>query len=492
MNYLARSVFLFAADWVQPVARPVSFNLRPQDIGYGETFFTPTANWTVNSWKFSLTLETPQNIADVDAFFDALVGRLQGFWLPIPFNAAEISAGTSTTVFKIKLQNFSDYWNARPDKHLFFTFADGTQAAAQIQGVVNNGDGTETVTLTGALPQIPNAQSTVQKLHYVRLADDNESGSFVGEGIMAPREISVVELPEEYAAAETGQKPIFLFHFYTKAPMNVEWFYTSFAAPVVSAGKIYKNYPIDFENCAQSSDGSADDLKITAKADATHPFSLFMPTPFSGTLYVDVMVCDYTTPDNQTKLFAGGRVTVVEDQATKYQATCESRLGLLKRRLPRFTKSRTCNNILFDQNTCRVDRAIYETTGVIVSIDNDLPPTVTCTFLIPALTEKFQADNYFQNGLLESDIGLNYEARSILASSYDAGTGQLTLTLNLPLLKAQAGGHIQIVAGCNHLYDDPNGCPKFANQQNFSGFLAIPDRNPVLKSLNQTSAGGKK
>jgi hypothetical protein len=186
-----------------------------------------------------------------------------------------------------------------------------------------------------------------------------------------------------------------------------------------------------------------------------------------------------------------GRVTNVEDQGTVYEGTCESRLGFLKRKIPRYMKGQNCQNVLFDQATCKVPRAFFETTVNIVSIDNvDLPSTVVCTFAFPEFGDKYKTADYLANGLFESGLGLNYEARSILASSWDAGAGQLTLTLNLPLNKTVAGAQAQIVAGCNHQYADANGCTKFDNQQNFNGFIAIPPRNPTLKAINANSVAG--
>jgi hypothetical protein len=348
-----------------------------------------------------------------------------------------------------------------------------------------------TVTLTAALPQTPDAATQIQKLHYVRLAADDETGQFLAENIMQ-WDISVVELPTEYAAAETGLQPIFLYHFWAGAPVGMDWYYTAFAAPVVSNGKVYLPFPVDFSGLSENSQGQSDDLKISAKPDPTHPFSLFVPFPFGGTVYVEVFVADYTAPNTVTQIFSG-RVVSVEDLGNKYEATCESRLGFLKRKIPRYLKGVNCQNVLFDPDTCRARRAFLETMVVIVSVNNANLPTVVCTFLPLPNQQQFYAADYLANGLFESGLGLNYEARSIVGSNWNAGSGQLTLTLNLPLYKTVAGAQAQIVAGCNHLYSDANGCPKFKNQLNFSGFIGIPPRNPTLRAItaNPVSGGGK-
>jgi len=487
MNYLTRPVFLLKPNWAEAISRQVTFDLREMDLGYGAPFFTPTEEWTVNAWQFEVMLATADEVADMDAFTAALVGPLNGFWLPAPFTAARILAGTDTTHFTIAGEQLNTFWNDRPDQHLFFTFTDGTQAAAKIQSVVVDGVN-ETVTLTTALPQVPDANTQAKKLLYVRLADDAESGEFLAEDLQA-RQIGVVELPQEYAAAQTGLQPIYLFHFWANAPIGLHWRYTSFAAPVVSDGQVFSNWPIDFDGLMQSSDGSSDDLRIKARPDDAHPFALFFPVCFTGTLYVEVFVIDYSALDAQTLLFSG-RVVSVEDIGTDYEAVCESRLGFLKRKVPRYLKGQNCQNILFDPATCKAPRAIVETTVNIFSVGIGYPPTVVCTFVFPVFAAKFQAANYLANGIFEAGLGINYEARSIVASSYDAGSSQLTLTLNVPLIKT-AGGQAQIVAGCDHTAATCQ--TKFNNYVNFNGFVAIPPRNPTLKAINANSVsqGGK-
>ncbi len=490
MIYLARPVFLFKPNWaLSPPARSIKFELRPEDIGFGVEYFTPIPAWTVNTWEADLTLPDAATIASFDAFTAALVGPLNGFWLPIPVAAGQILAGADTAHFTIAAEQLSTFWNDRPDQHLFFTFGDGSQAAAKISGVVNNGDGTETVTLTTALPQIPDANTKTQKLHYVRLATDKEEGEFIAETIQN-RKLAVVELPLEYAAAQQGLQPLYLFHFWANAPIGIDWYFTSFAAPVVSQGKLYNNFPISFANLADTCDGTCTPMKITAKPDANNPLGLFLPQPFSGILFAEIMVADYSNPDVQTKLFSG-RVIKVEDQGSKLVADCENRFGLLKRKLPRLVKGQTCNNILYDQATCKVGRAFFETTVNIVTVNAVWPPTVVCTFAIAPGADKFKAANFLANGLFEAGVKQSYEARSIIASSWNAGAGQITLTLNMPLKLTQAGSQAQIVAGCDHT---PTTCiNKFNNYVNFSGFIAIPVRNPTLKAVNAnpTSQGGK-
>lgn len=490
MLYLDRPIFLFAPNWAGAVRRRVTFELRPEDIGFNATYFNATADWTVNQWSFDVLLNGASLVKEFNDFFAALTGRLDGFWLPVPVAAGRITAGTSTTVFSIEDMDLSDSWNDRPDVYLLFTFADGTQAAAQIEGVVSAG-ATETVTLSTDIPQTPDANTRIQRLHYVRLAADREDGDFLADGVMQ-RRVDAVEIPTEYAAAALGLQPIYLFKFWSDAPALGEWRFTSFAGDVVSGNQLFTAFPINFSNLSETADGSAPALQIEARPDAANPLMLFLPVPFSGVLNVQIMAVTFADLETQTKLFTG-RVVSVQDDSTKLSAKCESRLGLLKNKVPRWLKGKNCNNTLYEPNTCRALRAIFETTINVVAISDAemYPPTVTCTFLLAAFAEKFQAENYLAGGLFEAGQVEHYEARTIIASSWDAGSGQLTMTLNLPLHLTQAGDNAQVVAGCDHT--DTMCKARFDNYQNFSGFVAIPNRNPTLKAVNANpvSQGGK-
>lgn len=487
MFYLGQPIFPFTPNWRDALSRDIQFELRPEDVGYGPEYFTPTQSWTVNQWQFSVELPTPAQIVAYKAFAAGQVGPLKGFWLPMPLAAAQITAGASTSVFSVVSEGLSTFWQDRPDTTLFFTFKDGTQAAAQIQSVVPGG-ATETVTLTAPLPQVPDANTQIEKLQFCRFAADKQQYKLVAEGYQI-RRVTVIELPLEYAGALVGLRPIFLFHFWGAAPVNTHWYYTSFASPVVSAGQIYTNFQVDFSDLEDAHDGTSQPLKLEAKPNPASPLSLFLPVPFSGILYCEIFTVDYSAPDVQT-LFFSGRVVSVEDGGSKLTATCESRLAYLKRKILRALKGLTCGNIYCDPATCKIARAYEQTTVNIVAINPGPPMTVVCTFALPAFAAKFQPANFCAQGLFESGLGLNYEARTILASVWNPGTQQLTLTLNLALQKTQPGAQAEVTDGCDH---QPSTCISKNNYQNFFALPFVPPRNPTLKGINANpvSQGGK-
>lgn len=491
MNYLTRPVFFFQIDWSGAVERSLTFDLRQTTLGFGADYFVPTMEFTATGWDFSLYHKCGADILAFESFADALTGRLQGFWLPCPLRAAVFTAAISTTQFKIVAESLSDTWNARPDTHLFFTFADGSQAAGQIQGVVDNGDGTETVTMTAALPQAPAAGTVLQRLHYVRFASDTEEIDYDEESAGAMK-LTVIELPLEYTDAETGLQPIYLYNFRMKAPANTSWHYTSFAAPVVNKGNVYAAWPMTHGAIKQTVDGNSNQVEVTAKPDDTHPLSLYAGIPPGCVLWVDIYRC-YLGASDTTKTIFSGFVTEVQDDGDKYTAKCDTRIAWLKTKLPRFYIGTQCNWTLYDQNTCKVGRALFETTVTITAIEAGELPVIRCTFNFGFQLANWQTVNWFQGGTFEIGIGLNYELRSIVASEWDGTDGVLRLTLNAPLTRNGVGAQPQIAAGCDHTPDGVNGCTaKFNNFKNFGGFVAVPDQNLSLKGLNTTAAQGNK
>lgn len=486
MNYLNRPVFLFPVDWDAATQRSLNFDLRETSLGFGAEYFTPTAAYTVTGWDFSIVLESGNDWITFEAFADSRFGQLQGFWLPCPLQAAAFAAAISPTQFKIVAEDLAATWNERPDQHLFFEFTDGTQFAAKISDVTDSGDGTETVTLAAALPQPLTADCRIQRLHYVRFNDDTEAASFLSEH-SGTLKLSVVELPLEYTNAATGLQPVFLYHFWADTPVNNHWRYTSFAAPVVSNGKVFSNWPMSHGEIKQTTDGNSNPVDITAKPDVSHPFSLFANLPPGKGLRCEILLAYLATPDNTKKIFTGF-VDTLEDRGTEYVAHCLDRLAWLKTSLPRFLIGSTCNYILYEPNTCKVLRQFFETTVTLEEIVDGQLPVIRCSFIYSLNLNQYQTDDWFRGGIVETGFGLQYEIRSVLGSKWN-GT-ELELTLNAPLIFAPPDANLQLVTGCDHTV---TAClTKFNNFDNFGAFVAVPDQNLSLKGLNASVAQGNK
>lgn len=489
MNYLGREIFLFAVNWGDAVSRSLKYDLKELLIGFGAETFQPTQTHTVNGWEFSTMLKTGQDILDYETFMDALIGRLNGFWLPCPLEAANFAAGVSTTEFDVTPEDLESSWDDRPDQHLLLKYPDGTLRAAQIQGVAAEGD-YERVTLNEALPEIPPAGTVLKRLHYVRLAGDVERGRFLAENTMSAS-LSVIELPLEYAEVETGLRPILLYHFWMSTPGDYHWRYTSFAGAVVSGNKLYSPYGMNHRSLSIGTKPENQNLNIEAVYDANHPFALFFPIPFSRKVNVEVIEIFYGDLDTQKRLFTGF-IRNVADDGDRLVATCDSWFNVLQRKGPRMLIQDLCNHLVYETGTCKTLRAGKETTAVIVSIDSAaLPPTVTVDLLYEDLEgfANWITEDWFASGFLEVGFDLHFELRTIISSVKVDDPGRLTLELNAFLQHAEVGQYLQLIPGCNGTREDCIN--KHDNFDNYGGFK-VPMRNLSMKAVNAVASQGDK
>ncbi len=496
MSFLTRPVFEFEINWKNPVSKSFAFDLDELAIGFGAEVFTSLQTHVAQGYKFAVELQTPAQIDAFDAFTAALRGRLAGFWLPVPFAAVKWKAAVDATHFDIEDQNLRDTWQDHPDIYLLIgrtSYTSPQYQIAKITNVATAGAGAERITLDTALDPQPNARTPIARLHYVRLVDDTEEGQFVKEGFMT-RSLKVVELPLEYTAYETGELPIYLYHFFTNAPATYHWRYTSFAADVASGNELFSKFAINHGSLAESAKLENQSLKITAVKDANHPFSLFFPIPFSRRLNVEVIEVSYADLETQTRRFTG-TVRNVAEEGSKLTATCDSWANVLSRKVPLMLIQPTCNYNIYDLPTCKLPRAQKETTAQITAIDNAAnPPTVTARLLFASSAHlaEWTAENWFAAGWLETGSALNFEVRTILSSALvDGETDIIQLTLNTFLVHAAVGNFIQLLPGCDGTAETCK--TKFNNFVNFGGFVAVPTRNLALKGVNVSVAqGGKK
>jgi uncharacterized phage protein (TIGR02218 family) len=295
-------------------------------------------------------------------------------------------------------------------------------------------------------------------------------------------------LPAEYAAAATGLQPVYLYDIYAAAPVAKHWRYTSFAAAVASNGQLFTPWPMTHEEIAQGTDGQDNPVNISAQPDDAHPFALLAGIPPGKVIWVDIYLAGLATPDAALKIFSG-YITTVTDDGLKYTAKCASRLAWLQTKLPRFYIGSDCNHILFEPNTCRAKRALFETT-VTHYLDNaGAQPIIQVTFDFAFDLPHWTTANWFAGGLIEAGLGANYEVRSVMTSNFEAG--RLFLLLNAPFRHVVPGVKLQLTAGCDHTAATCQA--KFNNFDNYGGFVAVPDRNLTLTGLNTSvSAGNKK
>ncbi len=483
-TYLSRPIFTTPINWTDGASQRLSYDLRELQIGFGAEVFAPLQSHVVHGFEFSVQLHTEAEILALENFFAALHGRLQGFWLPAPTEAVDIVSGVSATQFDITGQGFADSWNEHPATHLWFMH-EGSRAAAKILNVTDNGNGTERVTLESALPFTPDAATMVNRLHYVRLAEDEESAYFLAEWF-EQRSFQVLELPAEYAAAETGEMPVYLYDIWIDPGTgpDLHWRYTSFATPISSNSQTFAAKPISHGSLKASIEGAADKLTLEAVHEANHPLLFGFPFPPSRTIHVQVRETTYGAPDTVNILFTG-QVEKVTRRGQKISAQCVSILDLDTQRLPDALMGPRCAYQIYDAN-CGALRNTFKRTVTLTEIVSERVIRVTKT--TPFADDSGEAQ-YYTFGWIETGTGEALEIRSILSDTVISSTVR-ELTLDLPLQHAAVSDSITLIPGCDGKWLT---CQTKFGTYNFMGQPFVPTKNPTLVAVQQpVSQGGKK
>ncbi len=146
--------------------------------------------------------------------------------------------------------------------------------------------------------------------------------------------------------------------------------------------------------------------------------------------------------------------------------TARPTLSALGRQVPRRTYQSTCNHVLYDTLTCRVDKTLPANfvNGVRVA------SVVGSVMTLIGLDDEF-SDGFATAGFVELTDGS--EGRTILLHSEN------TLTLMSPFTDPPI--EVNVFAGCDHLFT--TCISKFDNGINFGGFPFIPILNPYDTGL---------
>ncbi len=480
MTYLSRPVWTFAINWAAEPAASWSYDLRETQLGFGRPDYSPLQRHILRGWQFKLLLESPVAIAAFDAFLDGTKGRLHGFWFPVPVQLAAIVAAASSTQFDLAGFGLADVWTADAGVHLILTDPAGTQTAVRITAVAAVGL-VDRVTVTPALPSTPTSAWQICRLQYVRFTDDNEQADHLAEG-RQERSVRVVELPEEYSTAETGEEPVFLYRFYREIEgTTYNWRYTSFAEDLTSGGEVFAAANLTHGPIKRSTKADREDVTVDALRDTDTPWNADLPNPSQFPLWVEISQAQYATPDTVTILFTG-RENAVRFKGMSVSMTYSSWIDSLDSRVPHMPFGPRCPYALYSP-MCGVDPAIYVLSATLFAQKYQQ--------VVVSITGSFAID-WFTGGRFTTGSGSAQVVRSILSSSADDGGIAVLLVLNAPLPAAVAiGDAIALLPGCNKTNGD-GGCPKFTNDR-FGGTPFVPRSNLVFKVAEvDSTAGGKK
>lgn len=141
--------------------------------------------------------------------------------------------------------------------------------------------------------------------------------------------------------------------------------------------------------------------------------------------------------------------------------------------IPRFFYSRTCNHVLGEATTCKVNLASFTHTTTIAEIDT-AQRIITLAITPPGGNAEYFRAGTFVHGPTGQRFGIDW--------SDGAGTaGKARVRLKYWSPSLIAGDSVTVRAGCRHTTADCS--TKFSNIANFGGFPHIPNRNISLHGV---------
>ncbi len=477
ITYRSRPVFSWDVDWSTSPIQRLDYDI--QEVGYGlkEALLWGDQTHVIRSWSAEVPLDSGAAITEFDLWTESLRGRLVGFWLPAPEQAFRIVAAISATQFDIEACGLATALGEGPEVHLWFTRAGQSSVAAKVTAVLDLGGGIERVTVSPSLGFTLDATWYVRPLLYVRLADDTERARFVAENRQV-RFIKVVELTLEYAAAETGQSPVYLYRFWIETDPVAEWRFTGFAWDLQISEQAWTAKRITHGQIQRSTRADMPDFSIECERDADIPVIHLVPPALALPLNVEIR--ESMSLDDASTVIAIGRVQSVRASSRSLVAKCSYFSEVLPRSVPGFLLQARCNWQVFS-GPCGANQAAYAKTAQVTAVSGR---SVVVTD--PSLAGIGAA--WFAEGWIDVGAGVNRELRTVMASSAASGSA-VTLTLSYPFNRAQTGNTATITPGCDGKADTCGA--KFANFINWGGHRSVA-RNITLKGMRTPDIGGGK
>lgn len=483
MTYLSREVFPFDVDWSNAVNGEVQYDVSPVSAGFGAPVYERTQDQVVTGWQFAILLFDEAEIQEFDDWVDGQDGRRLGFWLPVPWEFGRITAGVDATHFKIEGHGLSDWWNTEKPLHVYFTKEGQSPKAALVSGVTGTTEETITVTTSITVDETWLAW----RLVFVRFASDTESGTFECE-TRQHRAVSVVELPEEYASAGTGSRPVWLYQFSRNHGNGTTsyWRYTSFDIDLSDGANTFTAFQIHHDGLSATVQGQQPELSLSSIYSASSPLGQFPSLQMQSPIDIEVRRGVFTAPGTAASLATiwTGRVSSVEFDGARVTAYCRSLSDFTNRRFPRFQIGPKCNFTLYDANTCKAVKATHSKSGTISDVGT-VPNEVVITDASLAGTPA----NHYARGMFQVGTGANVERRMILANSA-ASSNAITLILSWPLALASNGDTGTISLGCDLTRETCE--TRFSNEANFGGHPYVPVNNLVINAVETSQPKGNK
>lgn len=258
-------------------------------------------------------------------------------------------------------------------------------------------------------------------------------------------------------------RPIILYTFQLNDKV---WRYAAADTDITVAGNTYTAVPIGDDGMNQTGDSATDALTITSSANI-EPAMIYMAYPPAATMGVTVHAFHEGDTDVQV-IYVGVVQQVNVPVPGTCKIKCETLSATIDRAGLRLSWSRNCNYALYDQATCKVNRAAHAVAVTVASVVDNQEVHVAGPLTV----------NRFAGGYIEW-------------TTPDRGTERRAIESNTATVLMMFGTADGIVAGmaatlypgCNRTTADCSA--KFANLMNYGGIPAMQgwspfDGNPVF------------
>lgn len=480
-TYQSRPLFDFAPNWDAPRASLTDDVTFDQVAPGGIALPWVEADQPQALLRLQFLLDRDE-LKALEDFQDSVRGRLQGFWLPswamdYPLQEA---AGSSATTLRVDRTGLADLFAEHGEQyaHLCIFLEEGATfprlVPRKIAGVTG-GDEHDTITLTTTIGETVPADARVSRLLYVRFADSRLRCRYLSPELVEV-DIRFIELTREYAAAELGTRPVWL---YRATRGSNEWTWAGYPVAIEAAGRTWTPAPISHGDVSFDTDFLQGDLVLTlATAAANHPFRSYLASPAiePTRLYI------YATEAPGFAVDLGAPFFEAEVGAPKYrpggvvEAKLTTALVSGEWPMPRHNLQRLCNHLVYDPQTCRLAAGPLTVTAPITALGSKY---IEAAAFGAEATARGDA-NWFALG----DVTIGSEVRMVTSQSGNR------LNLNAAFVAAKIGDTAVVRWGCDLLRAT---CAARGNLVNYGGYPDMPSSDPKLAAMEPPgSSGGKK
>lgn len=270
---------------------------------------------------------------------------------------------------------------------------------------------------------------------------------------------------EEHETSTEGSRPVEVFRFTVGATF---YRYTSSESEETLGVETFTPKAIKRSNAADGPESRDHDFQVTLPT--SDPVAqIFAGVPTSDRIRLTVLRfqrSDTPTPETVTVFDGYVQTARFSEGGRVCQLTARTLLAALGRQIPARMQHASCNHVLYDPLTCRVD----DTDAAFRAAARDVDSLVGNVLTVDGLGG--YAAGWFVGGYVEDDD--TGTKRLVIA---DDGAGNLTLLIPF----ASAPSTVSVFAGCDH--SAATCASKFDNVINFGGYPFIPTRNPFATGI---------